>query len=149
MTKYYLAHYGTPGMRWGVRKARPSSSGRKKLSPLNKANRYLVKKKKERIRKKNRKKAEKAEKRALLKKKMKPVSKMSDAELRQRIGRKKLEQEYKKLNRETMSSGQKIFNDIMKDSVKNIGGQLTVYVMGEMINKAAKKKIVNSKKGQN
>lgn len=149
MTKYYLAHHGVPGMRWGVRKARPSSSGRKKLSPLKKVNRYLVKKKKERIRKKNRKKAEKAEKRALLKKKMKPVSKMSDAELRQRIGRKKLEQEYKKLNRETMSSGQKLFNEIMKNSTKNIGEQLTTYIMGEIVNKAAKKKIVNPKKGQN
>ena len=150
MSDYYLAHHGVPGMKWGVRKARGSSSSgkRSRSSPLKKINRVLVKRKKEKIKKKNAKKTEKAQKKAELKKRMKPVSKMSDAELRRRIGRKKLEQEYKKLNRETMSEGQKVARDILKGASKNVGEQLAVYVMGEMVNKAAKKKIVNPKKGQ-
>lgn len=138
---YYLAHYGVLGMRWGVRKSRPSS-GRSKISA------HFHKKKKERIKKKNAKKAKRNQQRADLKKKLTPVSKMSEKELRRRIDRKKLEQEYKKLNRETKSEGRKFVEDVLSKSAKNIAEQATTYAMGYALNKVAGSNIVNPKKGQ-
>lgn len=138
---YYLAHFGVPGMRWGIRKSRPSS-GRSRIGA------HLHKRKKERIKKKNAKKARRNQQRADLKRKLTPMSKMSDAELKRRIARKKLEQEYKKLNRETKSEGRKFVEDVLSKSSKNIAEQAMTYAIGTGLNKAVGSNIVNPKKGQ-
>lgn len=87
----YLEHYGVKGMRWGRRKGAGSSS-------------------------------ESSVKTAKTAKKVKPVKpdikKMSDKELRDKINRLQMEQQYAKLTgtkegRATLEKGQKIFKQTM------------------------------------
>lgn len=139
----YLIHYGVLGMKWGVRKSRPRSSGRVPKTKKTKSF-TLFKKRKE-------KKAKKASQKAVKEdynKKKKSVKKMSDEELKEAISRLELEKKYKSLNQEKVSAGRRVVEDILQSSAKNVGTQLGVYILGTAVNKAAKKEIVNPKKGQ-
>lgn len=104
-----LYHYGVKGMRWGVRRSKPQSgysSGTrkrsKKLSPDQKE-------------KQNRKNA------------LKKRRTMSDAELKKRIERLKLEKEFKNLTKEDISPGKSYVSDIMSSAGKKA---LTVVASG-------------------
>ncbi len=139
----YLIHYGVIGMKWGVRKSRPRSSGARPRTKKTKKITFF-KKRKEKKAKKARQKAVREE----YSNKKKAVKKMSDEELKDAIARLELEKKYKSLNQEKVSVGRKVVEDILQSSAKNVGMQLGVYILGNAVNKAAKKEIVNPKKGQ-
>lgn len=94
-----LEHYGVPGMKWGRRKARPTSGGRRSRSQkLRKGHAQQSRNKKVN------------------------VQNMSDKELRQRINRMQMEVQYKKLS--TSKGGVNnfvsgILKDVARETVKN------------------------------
>lgn len=106
----FLAHYGVLGMRWGVRRDRRT---------LARASKVKEKKATKLIQKKNKK----------LTKKVKS-SKLTDAQLREKINRLQMEQQYKKLTESKISKGTKaagkLLGDIGKEVVKeNIKSELS------------------------
>lgn len=144
-----LFHYGVKGMRWGVRKSRPTSGGTKKSKKKSLFSKMSDKKKKAaKAKEKSKEETQEPEKK-------KSVKDMSDAELRAKISRLQLEKQYTDLSRQTepVNKGKKFVENIMTKSGENIGTQLTTYVMGTAVNKALKgvfndDAIVNPKKGQ-
>lgn len=107
--------------------------------------------------KKSRLKKEEAE-RTVNEKPKKKLSEMSDAELQARIDRLNLEKRYNELTRDpaakkTKSRGQKLAEDILEASAKNIGTQTSTYLMGTGVNKILgqffeDQEAINPKKGQ-
>lgn len=116
------------------------------------------------FREKNRQKKEVQKK---LAKSPSKVKKMTDDELRAAIARLEMEKKYAELSapppkkvsrkdKETMSRGAKLLQDIMFDSTKNIGTQAVTRFMGEQLNTLVSKlfkeytdeEYVNPKKGQ-
>lgn len=137
-----LTHYGVKGMKWGVRRKRPTSTkGKKSIGDKMKSAYRSYKKKK----------ATKAETT-----KKKTLSEMSDDELNSMIKRMNLEKQYKDLMRQSKpqkSRGQQVFDNIMYGAAENVGKQLAVYAMGTAANKTLEKAfglkdVVNPKKGQ-
>lgn len=104
----YLLHYGVKGMKWGVRKARPSSKGGKKQSSSTS--------KKPSLRMPKMKRAQRA----------KAVSKMSDDELSRRIKRIRLENEYLDLTstrgERIKSIGRKVVSGVAETKLRNLIG---------------------------
>lgn len=83
------------------------------------------------------------------------LSKISSEDLQKRIDRIQLEQKYRELTSKpkTISKGRQVLTSILETSSKNVGTQLTTYLMGNMVNSVAKAlgseaDIVNPKKGQ-
>lgn len=70
--------------------------------------------------------------------KLKPVKKMTETELRERITRLELEKSYRKAKKESMSRGKAFVMDVLEQSGKNIAVQLTTYAMGTGVNAIAK-----------
>ena len=94
----YLAHYGTPGMRWGHRKAifTNASSGSDSARRLTSSIEKIAKKKKD-------------------------LSKLSDDELKKRVLRLNLEQQYRNLSSVDKSRGAEKVRDIL-DVVGAVAG---------------------------
>lgn len=67
---------------------------------------------------------------------------LSDAEIRNRINRLKLEKEYADLVKQSKpaSKGKAFVSDVLKTSGKNIATQLTTYAMGAAVNASIKAK---------
>lgn len=88
--------------------------------------------------------------------KKKDIKEMSEEELNSRIERLRLEKSYMDLLKdtrpETTEKGKQFVMSILETSGKNIGAQLTTYMMGVGVNKLLgdvfKDQIVNPKKGQ-
>lgn len=154
-----LYHHGVKGMKWGVRKARPSSgsrttsvSNKKKIKSDNFVKSFITKRNKA----KKQKLAVEQAKQEATKAKKKSVSEMTDAELRERISRLEMEKKYKDLlksNQPQTSKGKKFVASVLEKSGQNIATQATTYVMGRAVNKAFANvfndpAIVNPKKGQ-
>ena len=83
------------------------------------------------------------------------LSEISSEELQKRIDRIRLENQYRDLTSKpkTISRGRQVLYDILETSSKNIGTQLSAYLMGSTVNSVAKAfgskvDIVNPKKGQ-
>ena len=83
------------------------------------------------------------------------ISEISSEDLQKRIDRIQLEQKYRELisKPKTISKGREVLTSILETSSKNIGTQLTTYMMGSTVNAVAKAfgsevDIVNPKKGQ-
>ena len=83
------------------------------------------------------------------------LSEISSEDLQKRIDRIRLEKQYRDLTSKpkTISRGRQVLYDILETSSKNIGTQLTTYMMGSTVNSVAKAfgskvNIVNPKKGQ-
>lgn len=98
MKKNELVHHGIKGMKWGVRRteaqlarARGNTKSDEKTSSI------------------STKKAEAT--------KRKKMSEMSDEELRRVVNRLQLEQQYRNLNPEKVSTGKKFANKVVKDIV--------------------------------
>lgn len=114
-----LMHYGVKGMRWGIRKS-DTKSGRTTQTTKKKPVQVDTPPKKK-------------------------ISEMTDAELREKIERLGLEKRYKEAMATTLpppktkSRAQKLVEDILYDSAKNIGTQTMVYIMGKGSNKLLKK----------
>lgn len=120
-----LYHHGVKGMKWGVRRTPAqlghTTSKRKKSSGgsgvFKKAGQSVSKTIKNR-------KAAKQQKKA----KQKPLSEMSDEELRRKIQRLQLEQQYRQLSPKQVSAGQRFIstvgNQVIKPAAINSSRQL-------------------------
>ena len=123
-----LYHHGVKGMKWGVRKTpvRSSSGATRKR----KSNTLSLFKKKTRNA-------------SVVKSsptQTKSVKDMSDDELRRRIERVRLEQQYQQLNPKTVSRGQRIakrvMNNVIVPAAEDLGKQVVKSFMATSINKA-------------
>lgn len=118
-----LYHYGVLGMKWGVRRSRPSSSsksGKRRKQSVYEHEDYTQTHSK------------------------KSVKSMSDAELRRRLNRLQMEKQYKDLNTGSVNKGKKYINSFIKAgatvaTVTTTG--LTIYNNADKI-----RKIIEGKK---
>ena len=125
-----LYHHGVKGMKWGVRKTpvRSSSGNTRKQ----KSNTMSLFKKKKTTRNASVAKSSPAQ--------TKSVKDMSDDELRRKIERVRLEQQYKQLNPGTVSKGRRIakrvMNNIIVPAAEDLGKQVVKSFMAKGVNKA-------------
>lgn len=130
----YFAHYGVKGMRWGIRKERPSSGRSGRLGSKKTGIQRTSKVEKPDTRSEARKQSDEIRK--------KRVSEMSDEELKQVIGRMNMERQYKQLNTELYQPGKKFAMGALK-TVGNMGvaavGGYMVKTGGKSIGSAAAK----------
>ena len=116
-----LMHYGVLGMKWGVRRT-PAQLGRKPTS----SNKSLFKKKKSEPKPKAKTKSESPKEETTPKKKS--VKEMSDDELNAAINRMRLEQTYKELSPQKVSTGKavakRILNNIVVPAAEDVGRQM-------------------------
>lgn len=140
-----LKHHGIKGMKWGIRRTKEQlgykmSPKKKKRSP-NDENAFIKTAKKTgkaigtaasnaNAKRKERKEEERRTKEARArneKLKNKPISDMTDEELRQKIARIQLENQYRALNPQKVSAGKKyanmVLNDVIVPAAKNSGRQ--------------------------
>ena len=114
-----LMHYGVPGMKWGVRRT-PAQLGRKKTS----SSKSLFGKKKPKPKPKAKSESSKKETAP----KPKSVKEMSDEELSTAISRLQLEQKYKELSPQKVSTGKavtkRILNNIIVPAAEDVGRQM-------------------------
>ena len=146
-----LTHYGVKGMKWGVRRKRPTSgksttAGKSKISVGDKLKSAYQ----------NRKKKNAAKSKVKETSKKKTLSEMSDDELNAMVKRMNLEKQYKDLLRQNQpqkSRGRQTVENILYGASENVGKQIAVYAMGSVANKAIEqafgiKDAINPKKGQ-
>ena len=125
-----LYHHGVKGMKWGVRKTpvRSSSGNTRKR----KSNTLSLFKKKKTTCNASVAKSSPAQ--------TKSVKDMSDDELRRKIERVRLEQQYQQLNPKTVSRGQRIakrvINNIIVPAAEDVGKQVVKSIMVNGVNKA-------------
>lgn len=138
-----LYHYGVKGMKWGIRRTpaqlghdvskRAKKAGSAIGSTLKKAGSSTISAIKSRqAAKKNSKELKKIRK--------KPLSEMSDDELRKTIQRMQLEQQYANLQPKKVSAGKKFVNDFVLQPASNaakqyISGQLNKMVQDQLKDK--------------
>lgn len=103
-----LYHYGVLGMKWGVRRSRPSSG---KSTPRKKAKKMTA--------------DEKAK--ASMRKDVKNRRTLSDADLKKKIERIKNEKQLRELTAEEIAPGKKFVSDVLSSSGKKVA---TVLVTG-------------------
>lgn len=127
MNKNYLKHYGVLGMRWGVRRPHTLASKSKKNKRLSSH---------EPIRDDYSKAHNK-----------KNVKYMSDAELRSRVNRLQMEQQYSSLSKRDKKIGSKIVTEILVKSGKQAVSNYTskymakgVDVLGDIVKDSVKKR---------
>lgn len=125
-----LMHYGVPGMKWGVRRT-PAQLGRKKTS----SSKSLFEKKKPKPKPKAKSESSKKETAP----KPKSVKEMSDEELSTAISRLQLEQKYKELSPQKVSTGKavtkRILNNIIVPAAEDVGRQMVKTVLTRAGNK--------------
>lgn len=153
----YIMHHGILGQKWGIRRYQNKDgtltpAGRKRAEELNAEYKKLT----------GHSADEPAPKHTDTNK---DIKEMSDEELNNALSRLKKEQEYKDLlakkaaeiSEAKKDKGKKVvkevLGDILKSSVKNIGTQIGVQLIGRATNAVAKKfgyqgEFVNPKKGQ-
>lgn len=123
-----VIHYGVKGMKWGVRKQRPTFSGKRK----GKTNAQRIY---ERVTKKKTT-TEKVKPAAAPRRKK--ASEMSDDELRSVISRMQLERTYNQLTTKEISKGRKFVNDVLYNSAKATATTYTTKAMTKAIEKLLK-----------
>ena len=124
-----LYHHGVKGMKWGVRKIPVrSSSG---VTQKRKSNTLSLFKKKKTTRKVSSANSSPA--------KTKSIKDMSDDELRKKVERVRLEQQYQQLDPKTVSIGKRITKRVMDDIIVpaavDIGKQVAKSIMANVTNK--------------
>lgn len=128
-----LTHWGIKGMKWGVRRYQNkdgslTAAGKKRLARIDK-------------------KAERGgwseDAISAAKTKTKSVKQMSNAELRKLNERIRLEQEYKNLNKQRTSAGQKAVNEILVGAAKDTAKSYVSKYMKQGIDIAVKKAITS------
>ena len=124
-----LYHHGVKGMKWGVRKTpvRSSSGATRKR----KSNTLSLFKKKKTTRKVSSANSSPA--------KTKSIKDMSDDELRKKVERVRLEQQYQELDPKSVSRGKRITKRVMDDIIVpaavDIGKQAVKSIMANGVNK--------------
>ena len=124
-----LYHHGVKGMKWGVRKTpvRSSSGATRKR----KSNTLSLFKKKKTTRKVSSANSSPA--------KTKSIKDMSDDELRKKVERVRLEQQYQELDPKSVSRGKRITKRVMDDVIVpaavDIGKQVAKSIMANVTNK--------------
>lgn len=155
----YLAHHGTLGQKWGVRRYQNkdgslTAAGRARYqkgqsrAESREARKLAVEK--ERLKRLKVKQQIQAEKqKAKPPKETNRVSKMSDEELNKRIERLNLEKKYRDLKADMsgVTPGKKLVSDIATSAIKNIGTQALTYAIGTALNRVFKEKRVTQVKG--
>ena len=125
-----LYHHGVKGMKWGVRKTPVRSSGGN--TRKRKSNTLSLFKKKKTTHNASVAKSSPAQ--------TKSVKDMSDDELRRKIERVRLEQQYQQLNPPTVSRGQKIakrvMNHVIVPAAEEAGKQIVKSILTNSANKA-------------
>lgn len=115
-----LEHYGVPGMKWGVRKQRPTSVGSSKGLSKKQAKKLLRQKKAAKA-----KKEREAKKRAKILKNptklYKNRDKFSEAEIKKAMERFNWERNLRSLSKADLDYGRDVVNNIMKTSSDLIG----------------------------
>ena len=124
-----LYHHGVKGMKWGVRKTPVrSSSG---ATQKRKSNTLSLFKKKKTTRKVSSANSSPA--------KTKSIKDMSDDELRKKVERVRLEQQYQELDPKSVSRGKRITKRVMDDVIVpaavDIGKQVAKSIMANGVNK--------------
>ena len=124
----YLQHYGVLGMRWGVRRT-PAQLGRSSNGST-KQKRFSI----------GVKKSVPKQDIQSIKPKQKTIKDLTDDELRQKINRLRMEQEYRNLSPAQISTGKKVVDRILKNVVtpaaEDVAKQLTKSMMTKAVNKA-------------
>ena len=124
----YLQHYGVLGMRWGVRRT-PAQLGRSSNGST-KRKRFSI----------GVKKSVPKQDIQSIKPKQKTIKDLTDDELRQKINRLRMEQEYRNLSPAQISTGKKVVDRILKNVVtpaaEDVAKQLTKSMMTKAVNKA-------------
>ena len=125
-----LYHHGVKGMKWGVRKTPVrSSSGATRKQKSNTLSLFKKKKATRNVSSANSSPAQ-----------TKSIKDMSDDELRKKIERVRLEQQYQQLNPKTVSMGQRIakrvMNNIIVPAAEDVGKQVVKSIMVNGVNKA-------------
>lgn len=124
-----LYHYGIKGMKWGVRRTpeqlgHVKASAKKTAGAVGKAAGDAVKKAASKIGEANtarkQKKAAKKMAEEEQKKRRKPLSDMSDTELRNAVERLRLEQQYNQLKPRKVSIGKKFVDDVIIPTATNV-----------------------------
>lgn len=161
-----LAHHGVKGMKWGVRKDRPSSgSGKSTTKKKRTTTKSTVVKKKTTktepssgrkavnamMEKRKARKAAKAAEEAAKKQKRKPVSEMTDDELNAAIKRLELEKKYKELsayNNPNQGKGKKFVSNVLEKSGEQLATQVVNHYGAQALNKAIGAEVIfaNNKK---
>lgn len=156
MDRYELYHHGVKDQKKGVRRYQYEDGSLTPLGKIHYAKMRLAKAAEERKAKKTEERDRREREKTSKKERKKPVSRLTDAELNERIARLEKEKRYKDLlkdvNAPVVSKGQSFVSEIVSQSAKNIGTQTVTYLMGVGVNKALEKYFgpgaINPKKGQ-
>lgn len=115
-----LMHHGILGMKWGIRRSRPTSG--KKSAPFKK------------------KKAKQSSEKEKTPKK-KPLNKMTDEELRSAINRLELEKRYRDLSPKQVSKGKKFVGDFVDKAMVPAVTEASKNLARDYLMKVGKKKL--------
>lgn len=144
MNNDYLAHYGVPGMKWGVRKSRVSSSKSRGSKKVKKRfsltdsikNKRLAKIKSKEAAKRKKERVKKVTK-TNVEARNKPLKSMTDAELDRSIARLQKEKLYKDLSNSTRKAGQSFVNDVLRTAGKAVAIEATKNILAYTVNTAS------------
>lgn len=124
-SKSFLKHYGVKGMKWGVRKARPTSGKKRGKTNAQRIYEHVTRKKE----------TPKATTKTSSKPAKHRISDMSDDELRSAINRMQMERTYAQLTSKEVSKGRKFVNDVMYNSAKSVATKATTAAMESALKK--------------
>ena len=133
-----LSHYGILGMKWGVRRT-PEQLARARGSSGKKSDSSDDGKKKAAAISKAKSSKSTTEKKPEEEPKKKKVSEMSDDELNKAVRRLQLEQQYRQLNPEKVSAGQRFANKVVKDVVVPAATTVARNTLQKFLEKEVKK----------